>query len=65
MDEQKNSRLLKKFQKKTNETSLVRCYKNKLELGCSYIKEIEDQISKVCEVAHVDEHLPDWLKYLD
>ena len=56
------SRLLTKFKNKCSDDDEVifKCYKNKLELGCGYQKEIENKISNICEIAHKDENVIEW-----
>jgi len=57
-----------KFQKHQHDDDnavLARCYANKLKYNCSYLKEVEDRIDAVCELAHGDEQIPWWIIYLD
>ena len=46
----RNQRLLKEFMDKCdNNIVLSNCYKNKLELGCTYNKSVEQKISNIDE----------------
>jgi hypothetical protein len=56
------SRLLTKFKNKCSDDDEVifKCYKNKLEFGCGYQKEIEKEIEKIYKIAHADEYVPEW-----
>ena len=65
VDENRNSRLIHKFNMVCQCESTRRCYKNKVEFGCGYIPEMEAKISQVCEVAHRDEQVPWWVAILD
>ena len=65
IDETRNDRLIQKFNMHCSCESTRRCYKNKVEFGCGYIKVVEDKISQVCEVAHVGEHPLWWVALLD
>ena len=60
IDDNKFNRLLEKFKNNCSDEIIFKCYKNKLELGCGYQKEIENKIEEICNVAHKDEYVPEW-----
>jgi hypothetical protein len=60
IDDDVFTRLLTKFKNKCTNEIIFKCYKNKLELGCGYQKEIEKEIEKIYKIAHADEYVPEW-----
>jgi hypothetical protein len=61
--ENRNHRLLKEFMDRCDgNIVLSNCYKNKLELGCTYNKSIEEKISKI--LGDIEEY-PWWVDLLD
>jgi hypothetical protein len=61
--ENRNQRLLKEFMDRCDgNIVLSNCYKNKLELGCTYNKSIEEKISKI--LGDIEEY-PWWVDLLD
>lgn len=61
--EDRNQRLLKDFMDRCdNNVVLSNCYKNKLELGCTYNKSIEEKILNILK--DIEEY-PWWVDLLD
>lgn len=60
IDDCRKKRLLEKFKNNCDNEIIFKCYKNKLELNCTYQTEIEEKIKLICEKAHIDEEETEW-----
>ena len=61
----RNEILLSNFKKYSNETAIIQCYKNKLELNVNYNIEVENKIKNI-EINFIEYvRLPWWLELLD
>ncbi len=48
-----------------NKIALLKCYQNRLELGCTYPTEIEKQVDKINESCEIRLQVPWWLDLVD
>jgi hypothetical protein len=71
VDPQKNQRMIELFENFCNDMEiknasvLTKCYKNRLEYGCGYSKEIENVLDSIHKLVLKREGPEDWVSLLD
>ena len=63
-DYNRSNRLISLFKNHCKKQNIIRCYINRLYFGSVYIPEVEDEIDKVCKIAHTAEEQHWWFNTL-